>query len=235
MAIDLWRTRPYSGYSTPLRQWVDRVFDEALAREGAPASNGAAAGFQSLPVNVWETPEGYQAALLAPGLDEESINVTVHDDTLAIEGELRFNVPEGSKPIWQEFGPSKFRRSLRLGLAVDPARVEAIYRGGLLLVTMPKAEHAKPRQIRVQVKAEGQVEIVVDDQQAIPRGAPPFDGLQDKLTAVVHETGRQDEAGTAHGQRNESGDWPQPEALDGFGDCPGAQVVAGALVLPLGI
>jgi HSP20 family protein len=149
MAIDVWRTRPYSGMNTPIRQWVDRVFDEALARETDTGQGSA--GFQSLPVNVWETPDGYQAALLAPGLDEQSLNVTVHDDTLAIEGELKFNVPEGARPIWQEFGPSKFRRSLRLGAAVDPTRVEAIYRNGLLLVTMPKAEHAKPRQIQVQV------------------------------------------------------------------------------------
>ena len=132
---------------------VDRVFDEAFAHEGTQGANSAA-GFQSLPVNVWETPEGYQAALLAPALDEQSINVTVHDDTLVIEGELRFAVPEGAKPVWQEFGPSKFRRSLRLGSAVDPARVEAMYKNGLLLVTMPKAEHAKPRQIRVQVSTE---------------------------------------------------------------------------------
>ena len=153
MAIDLWRTRPYTrpytSFNTPLRQWVDRVFDEALERDGN-AANGSA-GYQSLPVNVWETPDGYQAALLAPGLDEESINVTVHDDTLVIEGEMQFSVPEGAKPIWQEFGPTKFRRSLRLGTAVDPSRVEAIYRNGLLMVTMPKAEHAKPRQVRVQV------------------------------------------------------------------------------------
>jgi HSP20 family molecular chaperone IbpA len=149
MSIDVWRTRPYTSFNTPLRQWVDRVFDEALSRENTPSNSSA--GFASLPVNVWETPEGYQAALLAPGLDEQSINVTVHDDTLVIEGELQFSVPEGAKPIWQEFGPAKFRRSLRLGAAVDPSRVEAIYRNGLLLVTMPKAEHARPRQIQVQV------------------------------------------------------------------------------------
>jgi HSP20 family protein len=153
MAIDLWRTRPYSSLNAPLRQWVDRVFDDAFAREGNAAGNGSA-GFQSLPVNVWETPDGYHAALLAPGLDEQTLNVTVHDDTLVIEGELQFNVPEGAKPIWQEFGPAKFRRSLRLGTAVDPARVEATYHTGLLLVTMPKAEHAKPRQIRVQVAGD---------------------------------------------------------------------------------
>jgi HSP20 family molecular chaperone IbpA len=153
MAIDIWRTRPYSVSSAPLRQWVDRVFDEAFAPY-QQQTNGNQAGFQSLPVNVWETPEGYQAALLAPGLDEQSINVTVHDDTLSIEGELTFQVPEGAKAVWQEFGPAKFRRSLRLGAAVEPSRVEAIYRNGLLLITMPKAEHAKPRQIQVQVGAE---------------------------------------------------------------------------------
>ena len=152
MAIDLWRTRPYT--MTPLTQWVDRFFDQAFG----PGYNGGQvtdaerpAAFQSLPVNVWETGEGYHAALLAPGLDEQSIKVTVHDDTLAIEGELSFQVPEGARPVWQEFGPSRFRRSLRLGAVVDPGRVEAMYKNGLLLVTMPKAEHAKPRQIAVQV------------------------------------------------------------------------------------
>jgi HSP20 family protein len=141
MAIDMWRTRPYANTNAPLRQWVDRVFDDAFARENTSG-------------NVWETADRYQAALLAPALDQETLNVTVHDDTLVIEGELRFNVPEGAKAIWQEFGPSKFRRSLRLSAAVDPSRVEAIYRNGLLLVTMPKAESAKPRQIRVQVANE---------------------------------------------------------------------------------
>jgi HSP20 family molecular chaperone IbpA len=154
MAIDLWRTRPYT-FNAPIRQWVDRVFDDAFVRENGQgqAGNGSA-GYQTLPVNVWETPEGYQAALLAPALNEESINVTVHDDTLVIEGELGYNVPEGAKPVWQEFGPARFRRSLRLGAAVDASRVDAIYKNGLLLVTMPKAEHAKPRQIRVQVNSE---------------------------------------------------------------------------------
>jgi len=137
-----------------MRQWVDRVFDEAFGPTYHQTNGNGQAGFQSMPVNVWETAEGYQAALLAPGLDEQTLNVTVHDDMLAIEGELSFQVPEGAKPIWQEFGQAKFRRSLRLGAAVDASRVEAIYRNGLLLVTMPKAEHAKPRQIQVQVSTE---------------------------------------------------------------------------------
>ena len=147
MAIDLWRTRP-TATTVPWTEAVDRFFDAFYTNQRA---NGGSSGYQSLPVNVWETPDGYQAALLAPGLDEQSINVTVHEDSLVIEGELRFETPEGANVVWQEFGPARFRRSLRLGASVDPQKVEAIYRNGLLMVTMPKAEHAKPRQIPVQV------------------------------------------------------------------------------------
>ena len=148
MAIDMWRTRPY-GVGT-LRQAVDRFFDEALAGGGGGPDSGMT-GFQSMPVNVWETPDGYQAALLSPGLDQQSINVSVHDETLAIEGELKFEVPQSAKAVWQEFAPARFRRSLRLGAAIVPARVEAMYQNGILLITMPKAEHARPRQVQVQL------------------------------------------------------------------------------------
>ena len=59
----------------------------------------------------------------------------------------------GARVVWQEFnpGPARFRRSLRLGAYVDASKVEAVYRNGLLVLTMPKAEYAKPRQIHVKV------------------------------------------------------------------------------------
>jgi HSP20 family protein len=144
--MEMWRTRPHA--VSTLRTAFDRLFDEAL---GASGSENTTTGFQSLPVNVWETADGYQAAMLAPGLDEQSINVTVQDENLIVEGELRIQAPEGARMVWQEFGASRFRRSLRLGAAIDPGKVEAMYRNGLLLLTMPKAEHARPRQIQVQV------------------------------------------------------------------------------------
>lgn len=148
MAVDIWRTRPYA-----LTDAVDRLFDQALGQGWAAngGRTGSTTGMQTLPVNVWELSDGFQAAVLAPGLDEATLNVTVHEDTLVIEGELRVQQPEDAKVIWQEFGPAKFRRSIRLAAAVDAAKVEALYRNGLLLVTMPKAEHAKPRQIQVQL------------------------------------------------------------------------------------
>jgi HSP20 family protein len=88
---------------------------------------------------------------MAPGLDETSINLTVHEDTLVMEGTLAFPAPDGAHVVWQEFNflPAKFRRSFRLGASVDAAKVEAVYRNGLLVLTMPKAEYAKPRQIHL--------------------------------------------------------------------------------------
>ena len=151
MSIELWRTRPYTN---PLSQVIDRMFEQTFAPFTAGASaDGGSTGYQSLPVNVWETEDAYHAALMAPGLDERTINVTFQEDTLAVEGTLAFQAPEGAKVVWQEFnpGPAKFRRSLRLGAFVDASKVEAVYREGLLMLTMPKAEYAKPRQIHLKV------------------------------------------------------------------------------------
>jgi HSP20 family protein len=150
MAVDLWRTGPNT-YSSPLTQTFDRMFEQAFAPySNTSAADAGSTGYQLLPVNIWEDGDTYIAALLAPGIDEQSISVTVHDDTLAVEGELNFETPQGARVVWQEFAPVKFRRSLRLGAAVDPQCVEATFNNGVLLVSMPKAEHARPRQVQVQ-------------------------------------------------------------------------------------
>src|SRR3981189_1601551 len=191
MAIDLWRTRPFMSGS--MRGAVDRLFEEAFApfyggRDGG-GNAGGPTGVQTLPVTIWETDDAFHAALMAPGLDENSINVTVQEDTLSIEGELRFQPPEGARMIWQEFGPMRFGRSWRFGTPVDPARVEAVYRNGLLMITMPKAEEAKPRQVRGQVTENG---------HASNRGhLPEQQGSETHAQATQQESG-----GTDGGETN---------------------------------
>ncbi len=104
MAIDLWRTRPFM--SNPMGRAVDRLFEEAFApfyggRDGGAGGSGQT-GVQTLPVTIWETPDAFHAALMAPGLDESSLSVTVQEDTLSVEGEMKFQPPEGARMIWQE-------------------------------------------------------------------------------------------------------------------------------------
>jgi HSP20 family protein len=143
MSTALWGTRPYAH--------LPHHVVEGLYQQASPD------GRQRLPVNVWETDEAYLAMFMAPGLDDQTINVTVHEDTLAIEGTLALQPPEGAKVVWQEFhpdpGPSSFRRSLRLPDALDPSRVDAVYRNGVLMVTLPKSEETKPHQIQVHLAA----------------------------------------------------------------------------------
>jgi HSP20 family protein len=170
MAIDLWRTRSFM--PNPMSRAVDRLFEEAFApfyggRDGGAASSGQT-GVQSLPVTIWETGDACHAALMAPGLDETSLTVTIQEDTLSVEGEMKFQPPEGARTIWQEFGPTRFRRSLRFGSPVDPNRVEAVYRNGLLLITMPKSEEARPLQVRVQVSQNGQGQTTNQGQSSQP-------------------------------------------------------------------
>ena len=69
MAIDLWRTRPFM--SNPMGRAVDRLFEEAFApfyggRDGGAGGSGQT-GVQTLPVTIWETPDAFHAALMAPG------------------------------------------------------------------------------------------------------------------------------------------------------------------------
>ena len=174
MAIDLWRSRPL--LSGSMRGAVDRLFEEAFApfyggRDGGTSASGQT-GVQTLPVTIWETNDAFHAALMAPGLDETSINVIVQEDTLSVEGELKFQPPDGARMIWQEFGPMRFRRSLRFGTPMNPNQVNAEYRHGLLLITMPKAEGARPRQVRVQVGGRGHLPSQTDSVASAESNAP---------------------------------------------------------------
>ena len=191
MAIDLWRTRPFM--SNPTGRAVDRLFEEAFApfyggRDGGAGGSGQT-GVQTLPVTIWETPDAFHAALMAPGLDESSLSVAVQEDTLSVEGEMKFQPPEGARMIWQEFGPTRFRRAMRFGTPIDANRVEAVYRNGLLMITMPKSEEARPRQVRVQVTENG---------HASNRGQlPEQQGSETHAQATQQESG-----GTDGGETN---------------------------------
>jgi HSP20 family protein len=128
---------------------------EIAARDSGDGDQGQV-GSAPAPVSIWETEDAFHAALIAPGLDEDSISVTIQEGTLSVEGELKFQPPEGARMIWQEFGPTRFHRVLRLGTPVDRDRIEAVYRNGLLMLTIPKSELAKPHRIAIRAGAQTQ-------------------------------------------------------------------------------
>lgn len=84
-----------------------------------------------------------------PGISKEEVELTVLGDTLTIAGEKKLPA-EDATYIRHERPHGKFRRLIDLPYSVDHSRVSATYKEGILIVTLPKAEEAKPRQVNVE-------------------------------------------------------------------------------------
>ena len=84
-----------------------------------------------------------------PGVDPESIDVTVEKNQLTVQAERRWERREGTQVIAAERPQGTFSRSLFLGDGLDAERIDAEYTDGVLTLTVPVAETAKPRRINV--------------------------------------------------------------------------------------
>jgi len=89
------------------------------------------------------------AVVELPGMRREDFEISLHDGTLTISGERKRETSNGERAERTERYIGKFRRSITLPTHVDANKVSAVYRDGILTVTLPKAEEAKPKQIPV--------------------------------------------------------------------------------------
>jgi HSP20 family protein len=139
-----------------LRRELDRVFDGTETRNEpffrTAFLPGRAARRYPL-INLYEDKDAVYLEALAPGVDAATLNLSVVGNTLSITGEKR-RVAGDVKPEAfhrSERATGKFVRHLQLPVEVDESKVRADYKDGLLIITLPKAERAKPKQIAVQV------------------------------------------------------------------------------------
>ena len=152
----MWRRwRPFHDLEA-LRREVDRVFDGYGFRMPRTWRSvflpGSAARAYPL-LNVAEDAEAVYVEALAPGIDPEKLDVSIKGDTLTISGEKKALGAVKPEQIHRsERAAGRFVRTLDLGTQIDDAKIRAEYKGGLLLITMPKSEEAKPKQITVNVK-----------------------------------------------------------------------------------
>ena len=101
-------------------------------------------------LDVRELQDRFEVAVDLPGIDPSAVSVTFEDGTLAITGKREFT-SEQSDETWHRIERSfgAFARTLRLPRTVDTERIEASFDTGVLTVSVPKAEQAKPRTIEV--------------------------------------------------------------------------------------
>ncbi len=138
----------FNGFSS-LRHEIDRLFESPLtelARTSHLLSGSAPA------VDIYEDKDNFVVKAELPGMKKEDIDVSMHDGSLSISGERK------SEEKWQDaevyraerfFG--RFQRTVALPTPVNAAGITAQYKVGVLTVTLPKTEEAKPKQIDVQV------------------------------------------------------------------------------------
>jgi HSP20 family protein len=132
----------------PLRDAMNQLMSEAFAPFSAsPMTNGEG----GLPVNIYEDGDSYYLQVAAPGVSPESVEITAANGVINLAVRQESLGKEGWKQLWQEFQPTEFRRQLRLPVEFDASKIEATYESGVLQLRVPKAEHTRPRQIKVNV------------------------------------------------------------------------------------
>jgi HSP20 family protein len=102
-------------------------------------------------VDIFEQGDDLILRAEVPGVQRENLNIQVEDGTLVLSGERRRESEvreENAYRLERSYG--KFSRSFRLPATVDPARITAQYRDGVLEVRLPKLEEARPRKIQIQ-------------------------------------------------------------------------------------
>jgi len=137
-------TFPWAGFGE-LEQQFDRLF-------GSAGSNAPASSTWLPPVDLLETDAAYILEADLPGMTKEDISVTVQEDRITLKGtRKREEKSEGKGYRRFERAEGAFERSFRISGGIDAAGVHAKFENGVLTVTLPKPEEAKPKQIDVQV------------------------------------------------------------------------------------
>jgi HSP20 family protein len=103
------------------------------------------------PVDVVEDTTGITLYADLPGVPRDKLSLRVEGDQLTLEGEMALPQPPGMQPSHAEVTRSRYRRTFTLSKELDADKVNAELANGVLRVRIPKAEHAQPRKVTVQV------------------------------------------------------------------------------------
>ena len=150
MALIRWQPKtelwdPFAGLSE-IQDEMNRLFDTSLRRRGAPDGDFVPA------LDIVEEKDNLVVKADLPGMTKDDITVAIQDNVLTIKGERKYEAEKKDANYYRrERVCGSFVRSLELPVTVDPNKVSASFRDGVLHVTLPKSEDAKPKQIEVKV------------------------------------------------------------------------------------
>jgi HSP20 family protein len=145
MSMDLTRRQPTSG-ATRLPDLMNRLFQESFVM---PSVFEGAVG-QGLRSRILETNDSYIVQAALPGVDADKVDIQISGQAMTLKGAYSVPTPEGARVLWGGSMNGDFAESFTLPGEVDPGKADARYDNGILTITVPKAEHVKPKSIKVQ-------------------------------------------------------------------------------------
>ncbi len=149
---DLIRRDPFRG-AISLREAMDRLFEKSFVHPfgGWPLLEGEA---QALALDVYETDNNLVVEASLPGISPDDVDISIVGDTLTIKGEVKHEAEKEEKGRYhyRERRYGAFQRSVTLPTNVDTDAAEAVFENGVLKLTLPKVEEAKPKRIEVKTK-----------------------------------------------------------------------------------
>ena len=142
----------FDPFGDPFRQ-MDRLTSQLLSGTRTP---------MGMPMDVWQTDDGFHVCLDLPGVDPDSVDITTERNTLTIKAERRAEYEDGQNVLIAERPQGTFTRQLQLGDTVDTENIQASYSNGVLHLTLPMTQAAQPRRVQVRTEGSGQRQITVE-------------------------------------------------------------------------
>jgi len=143
-----WTFTPFRR-ATNLHDEVGQLFDYAFGRL---AQSQALPGARTPAVDLYEDKDNVTVQAELPGLKKEDISIQLDDGLLTISGERKQEQKDESAESYRsERFVGRFQRVITLPSEVDAEKIKATYTDGILTVTLPKSEKAKPKQIPITV------------------------------------------------------------------------------------
>ena len=130
-----------------------RELDDLFGMAGLPTSIRSAAPGAFPALNIGNTPTSVEVYAFAPGIDPSQVDVTIDRGVMTISGERKSELPESNAKVnvyGDERFAGRFRRAISLPEDIDPSKVDATYRDGVLRVSIARRESALPKRITVQ-------------------------------------------------------------------------------------
>lgn len=128
-----------------LREAMDRLFEDSFIPRTIWNGRGGTS-------NLHETAEGFVLQIPMPGVNPDDVEITAQQDVLTVKWATSVQVPENATTHWSGFANSKYQQSFTLPAPIDSEKAEASYEKGILTLSLPKAEHAKARTVKVVAK-----------------------------------------------------------------------------------